>query len=120
MTEININISIYGSLARQHGGRHFVTLHAAAPAGSTKAGLLKQLNIAEEERGYVFINAVLSDVPGLITDSDGPLKEGDHIGIFSLDYLWPYQYRDGMRMSANLRQALQQHGAMHHTYKPQV
>lgn len=51
------------------------------------------------------------------TGSNELLNEGDHVGIFAVDRLWPYQYRDGVRMSEGLKSALQDHGAMHHSYK---
>lgn len=114
---VKIHIAIYGSLARRHGGFHLVTFIKEIGTNVTKKDLMVELGIAEEERGYVFINAVLCDMPGLATDSDGPFKDGDHIGIFSITHMWPYQYRDGIRMSANLRAALQKHGAMHNIYR---
>jgi hypothetical protein len=86
-------------------------------AQACKSDLLAKLEIPEAERGYLFINAVLCDVPGLTTRDEGPLQDGDHIGIFSVDRIWPYQYRDGVRMSAGLTEALQERGAMHHSYK---
>lgn len=86
------------------------------PEGACKADLLAQLKIPSQERGYLFINAVLCDVPGLSTGDGQILKDGDHMGIFSVDRIWPYQYRDGVRMSDDLTQALKIHGAMHHSY----
>ncbi len=85
-------------------------------AGSTKKELLSHLGIQDTERGYLFINAVLYDVPGLVSETTDELKDGDHVGIFAIDYMWPYQYRDGVRMSAGLRELLAERGAMHHTY----
>jgi hypothetical protein len=84
--------------------------------GSTKTELMHKLEIQDSERGYLFINAVLYDVPGLVSETTDLLKNGDHIGIFSIDYMWPYQYRDGVRMSEGLKKLLEEHGAMHHTY----
>ncbi|MEW5872467.1 MAG: MoaD/ThiS family protein [Chloroflexota bacterium] len=86
------------------------------PEGACKADLLKHLEIPEEERGYLFINAVLCDVPGLSTGNGQLLHDGDHVGIFSVDRIWPYQYRDGVVISEELKAALQVHGAMHHSY----
>jgi hypothetical protein len=64
----------------------------------------------------VFINSVLSDVPGLNAAALQVLKPGDHVGIFSLESMWPYQYRDGVPMSEALKAAMEKFGAMHHTY----
>jgi hypothetical protein len=84
---------------------------------SGKRELLNLLGIPNEERGYLFINAVLCEVPGMETGANELLHDGDHVGVFSIDRLWPYQYRDGIRMSEGLQTALREHGAMHHSYK---
>ncbi len=116
MSTIKVNVSLYGAIARFANGLQVAQLDVSLDTGSYKSDLLTKLGIPESERGYVFINSVLCDVPGLVTESDEPLKDGDHIGIFSVDRLWPYQYRDGIRMSAGLKKAMEQHGAMHHSY----
>ena len=51
------------------------------------------------------------------TGANELLNDGDHVGIFSVDRLVPYQYRDGLPMSDGLKKALKGHGAMHHSYK---
>lgn len=114
---INVHVSLYGSLARFGGGRHVSQITVELEPGSGKTDLLKSLGIPEDERGYLFINAVLCEVPGISTGANEPLKNGDHIGIFSVDRLYPYQYRDGLPMSEGLRRTLQEHGAMHHSYR---
>lgn len=116
MNSIIVHVSLYGSLARYQGGKHVATTEVEIPAGTSKADLLAHLGIPQEERGYLFVNAMLCDVPGLITGDGQVMKDGDHIGIFSVDRIWPYQYRDGVRMSEELTQALQRYGAMHHSY----
>jgi len=113
---IKVNVSLYGSLARYQGGKHVAMAEVELPMGTCKADLLVHLGIQNEERGYLFINAVLCDVPGLVTGEGQVLKDGDHVGIFSVDRIWPYQYRDGVRMSEELTEALKIHGAMHHSY----
>jgi hypothetical protein len=114
---IEVNVSLYGSLAKLGGGRHVAQINVRLPSGSCKADLINHLGVPQNERGYLFINAVLCDVPGLTTESTEPLHDGDHIGIFSSDRLWPYQYRDGVRMSEELKKAMQGFGAMHHSYQ---
>jgi hypothetical protein len=114
---MKVNVCLYGSLARFGGGRHVAQLDVELESNSGKADLLGRLGIPEDERGYLFINAVLCEVPGISTGANELLREGDHIGIFSVDRLYPYQYRDGLPMSEGLRKALQEHGAMHHSYK---
>ena len=112
-----INVSLYGSLARFGGGRHVAQLNIELHPDTGKAELLQQLGIPENERGYLFINAVLCEVPGISTGANEFLNHGDHVGIFSVDRLYPYQYRDGLPMSDGLRKTLEKHGAMHHSYQ---
>jgi hypothetical protein len=114
---LKVNVSLYGSLARFGGGRHVAQINLELETDSGKAELLNQLGIPEEERGYLFINAVLCEVPGMSTGSNELLRDGDHIGIFSVDRLYPYQYRDGLPVSDGLRKKLQERGAMHHSYQ---
>ncbi len=113
---INVNVSLYGSLARFGGGRHVAQINVELEANSGKLDLLTHLSIPEKERGYLFINAVLCEVPGISTGANEPLHNGDHIGIFSVDRLYPYQYRDGLPISEGLKKTLEKHGAMHHSY----
>ena len=116
---INIDLALYGSLARIGGGKYVATMKHAIPSGSKIKDLFTELNIAPDEKSYVFINAVLCDMPGLNTSLEEELHEGDHVGIFSKGYMWPYQYRDGARMSNRLRKVLDKRWALHHTYTEQ-
>ena len=116
LSTIKVNVSLYGSLAKRANKLHVAQFDVHVKPGDTKKELMEQLGIQDAERGYLFINAVLYDVPGLVSETTDELKEGDHIGIFSIDYMWPYQYRDGVRMSEGLQDLLGEHGAMHHTY----
>lgn len=120
MPTINIHVSLYGSLARLGGGHHIAERVVELPYGACKADLLTELGVPPEERGYLFINAVLSDLPGLETDGLDPLSDGDHVGIFSITYMWPYQYRDGVRMSESLKRALKEGSVMHNVYHNQT
>jgi len=117
MPNVTVNVSLYGSIARYANGKYVAQFNLQLEPDTYKSKLLATLGIPENERGYVFINSVLCDAPGLTTESDTPFKEGDHIGIFAIDYMWPYQYRDGVRMSEGLKKAMAEHGAMHHTYE---
>lgn len=116
MMSIRVNVNLYGTISRLAGGKHVAQTSVELPEGATKADLLARLKVPPDERGYLFINAVLCDVPGLDTGSAEELHDGDHVGIFSIDRIWPYQYRDGVNMSPGLKKALEKHGAMHHTY----
>jgi hypothetical protein len=117
MQSIKVNVSLYGSIARFGNGRHVAQVDVSLEPGARVPQLLAQLHIPEAERGYLFINAMLCEVPGLATAPGEPLHDGDHVGIFSTDRLWPYQYRDGVRMSEDLKEALGSRGAMHHSYQ---
>jgi hypothetical protein len=114
---IKVNVSLYGSLARFGGGRYVAQFDVELVDGAGKAELVCQLQIPEDERGYLFINAMLCEVPGVSTGANELLKDGDHVGIFSVDRLYPYQYRDGLPMSDGLKETLRERGAMHHSYK---
>lgn len=113
----NVNVSLYGSLARFGGGRHVAQFDVELHPDSGKQELLQHLGIPEHERGYLFINAVLCEVPGISTGANELLNHGDHVGIFSVDRLYPYQYRDGLPMSDGLRKTLGEAGALHHSYR---
>lgn len=117
MPSIQVNVSLYGSIARFGRGKHVAQVDVALEPGARVPDLLTALGIPDEERGYLFINAVLSEVPGLSTSPGEMLHDGDHVGIFSVDRLWPYQYRDGIVMSQSLKELLGSSGAMHHSYK---
>lgn len=114
---IHVNVNLYGSLSRLGNAKHVAQMCVELEEGASKDDLLARLGVSPEERGYVFINALLCDVPGLNTPYENPLQDGDHVGIFSVDRVWPYQYRDGVRMSAGLTAALEERGAMHHSYQ---
>jgi hypothetical protein len=117
MDSIKINTTIYGKLARLGGGKHIAILDLDMPSKSTLGDLLEKLEIPMDETSFIFLDAVLCDVPGLNITHDELLSDGSHVGIFSTGYMWPYQYRDGMPMSPPLVQAMRKFGAMHHSYK---
>lgn len=84
--------------------------------GAVLGTLYDRLELPRKKKGYVFVNSVLCDAPGLNASEALVLRNGDHVGIFSETHMWPYQYRDGIRMSDALRDVLQERGAMHHAY----
>jgi molybdopterin converting factor small subunit len=113
---IRVNVALYGPIARAVGAKHVARLDVELTNKATVGDLMEKLELEDQERGYLFVNAVLCDVPGLNVSRSYELQEGDHVGIFSKVHMWPYQYRDGARMSDALREALQETGAMHHSY----
>jgi hypothetical protein len=113
---ISVEVSLYGSLAHLGGGKHLATLMVELQSNACMQDLFDQLKINPEKTSYIFINAVLCDVPGLNASNREHLHDGDHIGIFSLGYMWPYQYRHGMPMTKSLEKAMGEYGTLHHTY----
>ena len=116
MPSITVNVSLYGDIAKHAGGHHVAQTVIVLDGDPTIGGLLDKLGISAEEKGYIFKSAVLCDVPGLDAAREESLCDGDHVGIFSSQHMWPYQYRDGVRMSDALTHALNRKGAMHNIY----
>lgn len=114
---IHIDLALYGSIARYGGGRHISRADVILSPGSTLQDLFDRFQIPAAERGYVFRNAVLHDMPGLNVAGDERLEDGDHVGIFAADRAWPYQYRQGARLSEALQRVLQERGDMRHSYR---
>jgi hypothetical protein len=114
--QYNVNVAIYGEISKSFGGKHIAILDLSIPTDYHLGDLLCQIEIPMEETSFIFVDAVLCDVPGLTIEHDEPLRDGSHVGIFSRGYIWPYQYRDGVPMSEPLKQAMSKHGAMHHSY----
>lgn len=114
--DIVVEVALYGPIARAAGGHHVAQRSMRLKADATMGDMTDLLGIDGAEIGYVFVNAVLCDVPGMRVSRGLPLRNGDHVGIFSRVHMWPYQYRDGVRMSAKLKEALKTRGAMHHSY----
>jgi hypothetical protein len=114
---LKIDVAIYGKLAKLGGGKYISQMEMQFEPGSRLQDVFDLLKIPPQETSYIFINAVLCDVPGLNASAEELLHDGDHVGIFSEGYMWPYQYRDGMPMSDSLKAAMEKHGALHHTYK---
>jgi len=113
----NINITLYGDIASYGGGTYIASHDLEYSSGTTVDTLLQSLELPSEERGYLFINAVLHDAPGLYASKDVILQDNDHIGIFSIRHMWPYQYRDGIRISEALAEMMHKHGGMRNTYR---
>jgi hypothetical protein len=114
---IQIDFTLYGDIAPKAGGTFVAQKEMELPIGTTIGDLLDLLEIADTDRGYLFVNSVLYDVPGLSASRKELLKDKDHVGIFSTRHMWPYQYRDGVRMSESLKATLAEVGAMHNSYQ---
>ena len=117
MSAITVTVGLYGPLAPHLGGVYVAQEPVTVEAGACVRDLLRQLDIDPADRGYLFINAVLCDAPGLYVSANEQLKDADRVDVFSLKHMWPYQYRDGIPMSDALKEAMREHGAMHHSYR---
>ena len=111
---MRVDVSVYGSLSRRLGGKHIATRQVNLPETAKIRDLYALLGVSSKETSYVFINAILADMPGIHAAPEEPLHDGDHVGIFSLGYIWPYQYRDGASMTARLLAALDERIPLHH------
>jgi hypothetical protein len=116
---ITVHTTLYGDIAHCAGGKHIASQEVQLHQDACIKDLLHQLGVPPDERGYLFINAVLYDAPGLYASQQAPLNDGDHVGIFSTTHMWPYQYRDGVRMSEALKKAIQEQGPIRNTYRQQ-
>ena len=116
MTLMCIDVALYGHIAKYGGGSHVAQLKVELQPEACVGDLLDKLGMAAPEKGYIFINAVLADMPGLDAARLEVRHDGDHVGIFSISHMWPYQYRDGIRMTDRLTAEVQARGALHHSY----
>lgn len=121
MSEIHIDVWLYGELARFGGaapGSAFANPQVTLPEGSHLRDLLAMLGMRSEERGITFINGDLSAMPGLQPDLDHPLKDGDRVAFFHLRSMWPFQYRHGVAMAPEMQRAMlsSEDGGLRHAY----
>ena len=117
MPSIKVHVSLYGDLAKYAGGHHVAQAEISLDGNKNIGDLLDRLTISADEKGYIFKNAVLCDVPGLDAAREESLCNDDQVGIFSIKHICPYQYRDGIHMSDNLTRSLNKKGTMHNIYK---
>jgi hypothetical protein len=121
VSDITLDVWLYGGLARygrdgQHGS--YANLQPHLPEGSTVSDLLAWLGMPTAERGITFINGQLSAMPGLQPDLGHVLNDQDRVAFFDPKSMWPFQYRHGAMMTAEMAQAMSSepdHG-LHHTY----
>ena len=63
-----INVTLYGDIAHYGSGKHIATMDLDLPDGAVIDTLLQEISLPPAERGYLFVNAVLYDAPGLYAD----------------------------------------------------
>lgn len=117
---MEIDLWLYGPLARYAGTanqRGHAHLRFPLSEGATVADLLEQLGIPQDEKGITFVNAQLSDMPGMAADRGVELRDGDRVGIFHRLSMWPFQYRSGASTSPQLKDKMNQlpGGGLHHS-----
>jgi hypothetical protein len=122
ITVKKVDVWLYGPLAKYGGDQSkgaFAHLQVELPTGARMKDLLEVLKLPLDEKGITFINAALSDMPGLSADLECALEDGDRVGIFSSTHMWPYQYRGGARTTPELEKVLRERdeGALHHSYR---
>lgn len=122
MTEIVIDVWLYGELARygsQDNKGGYANPKVKLTQGGTLRDLLEFLQMPTEARGITFINGELSAMPNLQPDLDHPLKDNDRVALFDLHSMWPFQYRHGIPMVGEMTEAMQssEDKGLRHAYK---
>ena len=119
--KVHVQVWLYGPLSRYGGeadeGSH-AQLDLEMPPGSTVGDLVALLSIPVEERGISFVNGNLAAIPGVDADLSLVLQEGDRVGIFHRQSMWPFQYRFGAHMTPQLQEAFRERNdrGVHHAY----
>jgi hypothetical protein len=122
MAEINVDTWLYGKMARYGGAANqgsFANVLVSLPEGSTVEVLLEHLQMPTEERGITFINGELSAMPKLQPDLAHTLQDGDRVAIFDPISMWPFQYRSGVPMIAEMADSMHKRDdkGLHHSYR---
>lgn len=121
MDTIHVEVWLYGPIARYAGeqsrGSH-AQLLLDLPAGSTVQDLLDLLGLPPEEKGITFINGNLAALPGLDTDRQVILQDGDRVGISHGKSMWPFQYRFGANTTDEVQETFRERTdrGVHHAY----
>ena len=121
MKTIRVETWLYGPIARYAGEQSqgsYAQLDLEMPAGSTMGDLLARLGLPVEEKGITFVNGNLAALPGLDTDHDRVLHDGDRVGISHRRSMWPFQYRFGASLTSELQERFrdQEDRGIHHAY----
>ncbi len=118
MSSIKVTLTLYGPLAKFAGGKYIAQKNVNLKENAKIRDLMDSFNIPYDQKSYLFINNILSDMPGLNASLDEILTDSARVGIFSVQHIYPYQYRDGLPMSESLTKILAERegGAMHNIY----
>lgn len=121
MDTIHVEVWLYGPIARYAGEQSqgsYAQLLLDLPAGTTVQNLLDQLELPTEEKGITFINGSLAALPGLDTDREVVLQDGDRVGISHRKSMWPFQYRFGASQTEQVQATFRDRKdrGLHHAY----
>lgn len=121
MDTIQVEVWLYGPLARYAGDQSqgsYAELHLDMAVGSTIQDLLDDLGLPPEEKGITFINGSLAALPGLDSDRNTVLQDGDRVGISHRKSMWPFQYRFGASQTSDLKETFRDRKdrGIHHAY----
>lgn len=121
MDTIRVEVWLYGPLARYAGDQSqgsYAELHLDMTEGSTMQDLLADLGLPLEEKGITFINGSLAALPGLDSDRNVVLQDGDRVGISHRKSMWPFQYRFGASQTSDLQGTFRERKdrGIHHAY----
>jgi hypothetical protein len=118
---VRVEVWLYGPIARyagEHSRGSYAQLLLDLPLGSTVHDLVTLLGLPDEEKGITFINGSLAALPGLDTDREVVLQDGDRVGISHRKAMWPFQYRYGASLTQDLKDEFRgrDDGGVHHAY----
>lgn len=86
MDSLAVHVRLYGELscygATGHHTGKYSSISVKLHPGSTLANLLDYLLMCTSERGFTFINQMVSAMPNVQHDLDHRLQEGDQIIFF--------------------------------------
>jgi len=96
----------------------YAILHLKLPGGSRLKHLLDYLELPSEEKGITFVNGNLAAMPGVDTEHEVELHDGDRVGISHRRSMWPFQYRFGASLDETLRDSFRERKdrGIHHAY----
>ncbi len=122
---ITVEVWLYGPLAQYAGDQSqggYAHLLLQFPDEARMGDLLERLGMPLEEKGITFVNAQLTDMPGLAADLELALRDGDRVGFFHKRSMWPFQYRHGADLSPQLKEAMNRRegGALSHSYTKSI
>jgi hypothetical protein len=115
---ITVEVWLYGPMAQYAGeasSGSYAQLNLEFPVGAKMRDLIERLGLPVEKKGITFINAQLTDMPGLAADLDRELHDGDRIAFFHERSMWPFQYRFGASTGSELTEAMKKKGFLHHS-----